>query len=589
MAEDSSNQNDPTQRRKLDSSEVAAEDLPTNQMPLPGGQVRQVRPATPSRGQRVQQGQSRQGQPRRDASGALSRPRPPQNGAAQPPLPRSSTPRKVQPRPPNGQAPRPANGQNRSNAAPLLQPTLKPSAAIPQTLTPRRMGMSTRKKVSLGVLIALALILATAGWWVLGRYDHFKNVIDNPDPTTGLAIHTTYVAPLPVDTHGIIETPVPGVVPTQPAPPPPTEPLNILLLGLDLRPTDTTGPRSDTMILIHIDPTIKKVSMLSIPRDLWVTIPGLGQPTKDRINSAYEYGEDQHITGGGPAMAKAVVKYNFGVNVDYFAEVDFQGFVKIVDELGGVNIDVAKPLVDNQFPTADNGLKRVLVLGGIQHMDGTTALEYARSRHQDSDLGRNQRQQQVLLAIKQKGLDLFSTLPKVDQLMDALRGAVRTDLDADQIISLIQLAATIPGGNITQAAIGGDMVTETIIPDTGADVLMPDWDKIRPLVAQLFGGNSVALEGARIMLLNGTHTEGLATRTADELKLQGFKIVGTDNDNTAAHPKTVIIDYANKSFTADELAKALGLSADIVQNGTNGPPNVDIEVIIGDDKASAAQ
>ncbi len=439
--------------------------------------------------------------------------------------------------------------------------------------------------VALGIVV---LIVGLVGWWVLGRLDVVHNA------TIAMSVTPAPEVPFDPNTGAItLKTPVPGGTPgavvVRPGPQPQTEPVNILLLGLDHRPSDTGAPNTDVMILVRIDPTTKKVAMLSIPRDLWVPIPEIGGPSDGRINSAYGYGEINNIPGGGPAMAKAVIKYNFGIQVDYFAEVQFTGFQKIVDTLGGINVNVPKPLVDNQFPTVDNGLARILIFGGIQHMNGVTALEYARSRHQDSDLGRNKRQQQVLLAIKERGLDIFNTLSNIDALMGNLSDSIRTDLSPSQIISLIELAPSIAGGNITQAGIDGDKVTDTIMPDTGADVLMPNWDKIRPLVTQLFGGNSVVLEAARVKILNGTKTAGLATRTAQLLSGKGFKVVGTDNANDSAHPTTTIIDYANKSFTDSELVKALGLDSGAVQHATNGPPDADIVVTLGDDKAGAAQ
>ena len=564
--------NEQSKRRKLNTSELAAEDAPTNRIPLPGGQVRQVRPAAPSNGRKAQPGQTR-----RDATGSVG-PRP-TVGATPPP----SLPRKSQPA-------RPATSSKRANPAPLVPPVVAQPAA-PQTLVPRRTAMSTRRKVSLIVLAVVLLLLGTAGWWVLGRYEVAKQTLNAISVPTfdevNVGPNGEILTSTPVNTLAPGATPV-AIVP-RPRPQPQSEPVNILLLGLDHRPSDTGAPNTDVMIVVHIDPVAKKVVMLSVPRDLWVPIPELGGPSDDRINAAYGYGVINSIPGGGPAMAKAVIKYNLGIQIDYFAEVQFTGFQKIVDTLGGINVDVPKPLVDNQFPTVDNGLARILVFGGIQHMDGVTALEYARSRHQDSDLGRNKRQQQVLLAIKERGLDIFNTLSNIDALMGNLSDSIRTDLSPDQILSLVTLAPSIPNGNITQAGIAGDMVTETIMPDTGADVLMPNWDKIRPLVAQLFGGNSVALEAARIKVLNGTKVTGLATRTAQMLSDKGFKVIGTDNDNSSAHPTTTIIDYANKSFTDGELAKALGLDPSIVQHATNGPPDADIVVTLGDDKSGAVK
>ncbi len=563
MAENGSAPHSPNKWRNLNSSEMAAENAPTNRIPLPGEQERQVRPSKASNGPTEQQGQARS-----DATDGVG---PRLAVDATPPL---DLPRK-----------------SRASDTPLVSPVPRQSVNATPSLVPRRTAVSTRKKVSLIVLAIVVLLLGTAGWWVLGRYQVARQALDKVSvatiPDVNVGSNGEILTSTPVYTLAPGVTPI-AVVP-RPRPQPQSEPVTILLLGLDHRLTETDAPRSDTMILVRIDPTTKKVVMLSIPRDLWVSVPELGGSSKDRINAAYSYGGNNHIPGGGPAMAKAVIKYNFGINVDYFAEVEFTGFQKIVDTLGGINVDVPKPLVDNEFPTVDSGLTRLLIFGGIQHMDGTAALEYARSRHQDSDLGRNRRQQQVLLAIKEKGLDIFNTMLNIDTLMGNLRDSIRTDLSPDQLISLITLAPSIPNANITQSAISLDMVTETIMPDTGADVLMPNWDKIRPLIAQIFGGNSIALEAAQIKVLNGTKTVGLATHTMDALKQKGFNVVGTDNDNTGIHLTTTIVDYTNKPFTDGEIVRVLGLDSSSVLHATSGPHDVDIVILLGEDKASKGQ
>ncbi len=548
---------DPQRRRKLNSREVASADAPTQR--IVGGEVRQIRPAPPTDGQAPSRG-------RRDATGAVGpRPSPPVNG----PSPRPAT--NGQPRP--NLAPRPAQ---RNDAAALVPPHVKSGGLL--TPQPYRQPVAVRRRVIIGAVVAVGLIVLLAAWWALGRYQTFTNVVSH--------IQTTRIPQLPVATGGVLlATPGPNATPLPTLPEwTGSEPLTILLLGLDTRDDDTKPPRSDTMILVRIEPTTKKVAMLSIPRDLWVKIPEFDGPTSDRINAAYEYGAGNNVPGGGPAMAAATIRYNFGIQVDYYAEVDFHGFEAVVDALGGISIDVAKPLVDNEFPNGNN-ITRILIPAGLQTMDGKTALEFARSRHQDSDLGRNQRQQQVLLAIKQKGLDIFNTLAHADDLLNSLKGSVRTDLNSNQIVSLGLLARDIK--EITQSSITADMVSEQIM-DNGADVLVPDWEKIRPLIAKLFGGHSVQTEAARIEVHNGTHTAHLATDIATTLRGQGFNIVNVANDPKAGdYPKTVIYNYGDKPITAQELAKSLGVGEDVIKSATNGPPNVDILVILGDDKSSA--
>ena len=256
--------------------------------------------------------------------------------------------------------------------------------------------------------------------------------------------------------------------------------VNIALLGIDRRPNDDEGTRTDTMIIVSVDQDNKTASMLSIPRDLWVPIPGHGN---NRINTAYFFGDQDRPDQGGPPLFKQAVLEDLGIKVDYFIEVDFNGFQSIVDALGGITIDVKKPLIDNQYPTEDYGIKRIYIPAGIQRMDGQTALEYARSRHQDSDLGRNQRQQDVILAVRQQGINLG--LITNTQLQTALQGAVKTDLTPGDMLSLGQMAIGIKISSIKQFAIDAN-ITQNVTID-GNDVLQADPTALNQLVQQFLG------------------------------------------------------------------------------------------------------
>ena len=360
------------------------------------------------------------------------------------------------------------------------------------------------------------------------------------------------------------------------------ERVNVLLLGLDTRtPGDT---RSDTMILVSIDPANKTVSMMSIPRDLWVSIPGFGE---NRINAAYQFGETNGVPGGGPGLAQATVEQDLGVPVHYFAQIDFQGFQRVVDALDGITVDVPRPLLDNEYPAEDYAFMRIYIPGGLQHMDGRTALEYVRSRHADSDLSRNQRQQAVLLAIKQKGLQI-GVVGKLNNILSQLQGAIKTDLSLTQAGSLGQLAQQIPPENIHSYAITADMTSSQLVD--GQDVLIPDWDKIHAAVRQMLADPRLQNENARILVLNGTNTAGLANRTSVRLSNAGFTIADVAQaPDPGQHPRTQIVDYTGgqKPFTVQQLRAALNLSADQVVAGqaADRPANVDLVLTMGDDQA----
>ncbi len=258
--------------------------------------------------------------------------------------------------------------------------------------------------------------------------------------------------------------------------------VNIALLGVDRRPDEVDGSRSDTILILSIDQDNKAVNMLSIPRDLWVKIPGKGD---NRISSAYFFGDQEKKGTGGPRLVKQTIQANFGIQIDYFIEVDFNGFRTIIDAIGGITIDVKKPLIDSEYPTEDYGIKRIFIPAGLQRLDGQTALEYARSRHSDSDFGRNQRQQEVILAIREQGLNL-GVLTNT-QLQAALQGAIKTDLSAGDIVALGQLALGMKRENIRQFAIDSNITRQQFI--NGADVLVPDQAAFNQLIQQFLSTN----------------------------------------------------------------------------------------------------
>lgn len=225
---------------------------------------------------------------------------------------------------------------------------------------------------------------------------------------------------------------LPTVGPAQPGAP---APVTVLLLGADRRPGEEVTPRSDAILVVRADPAAGRVAVLSLPRDLWVPIPGHGS---NRLNSAYLWGERDGPAGGGMALARAAVGDLLGTPIDYVAVADFRGFAGLVDAIGGVTVDVERELVDTRFPTADRRFTTVRFAPGPQRMDGVTALTYARVRHPDSDFERGVRQQAVLLAVvarlRERG-DLANLLA-AERAAAALAGYVRTDMPAEQMLAL---------------------------------------------------------------------------------------------------------------------------------------------------------
>jgi LCP family protein required for cell wall assembly len=260
---------------------------------------------------------------------------------------------------------------------------------------------------------------------------------------------------------------------------------NLLLLGIDRRGGTDWAYRTDTIMIFGLS-SGGRAAILSIPRDLQLQIPGSGE---DRINTANVYGYLQDYPGGGPALLEATVEASFRIPIDGYLMLDFHAFERIVDALGGVDVEVEEPLHDTRYPDPRPGdpyaYKTVHFDAGLQHMDGQRALEYARSRMSTSDFDRARRQQQVLLAIWASALKLES-VPRWPAVAMAITEAIKTDLGPDEMLSLALRAARIDPSNIGQAVLGHPYVSAYRRSD-GAAVQLPNWELINRLVEELFG------------------------------------------------------------------------------------------------------
>jgi LCP family protein required for cell wall assembly len=263
------------------------------------------------------------------------------------------------------------------------------------------------------------------------------------------------------------------------------ERFTVLVMGMDQRPGEFgTSFRTDTMILISLDPKTNRVGMLSIPRDLSVDVPGYGL---QRINTAYGLGELSG-PGGGPQLAMQTVQYNFGIRVNEFVVVDFNSFIRVIDLIGGVNVYVESAIYDPEYPDMNYGYDPFYVEAGWHLMDGQTALKYARSRHGTDDIDRGRRQQQVLYAIRDKvtAYDMIPQLaPQAYTLWAELNEGVDTGLSIEQILELAWWVKDIPSGNYTNAVLGWEYVTPTNWE--GKDILIPTRSKMGPLMVEVFG------------------------------------------------------------------------------------------------------
>ena len=255
---------------------------------------------------------------------------------------------------------------------------------------------------------------------------------------------------------------------SQPAPDDALRPLqqthNILLLGSDQRSLGYAG-RTDTIMVLGLDEANGRAALVSIPRDVYLPIPGVGY---SRINTAFGYGEERQ-PGGGIALLSSTIEKNFGIPIHNYVRVDIQGFEEIVDALGGVDVTVDCDLYDEKFP----GYFGVYTLeAGDYHMEGRQALYYARSRKSTSDFDRARRQQRVLLAIRKRALEA-DLLPRVPALYAALRDTVDTDLGPGDIAALARWAAGFKSENLFGMVLRYPLVDDWVTPQGGM-VQLPD-------------------------------------------------------------------------------------------------------------------
>ena len=373
--------------------------------------------------------------------------------------------------------------------------------------------------------------------------------------------------------------------------------VTMLVMGLDYRDWEGEGPsRTDTMMLITMDPVSRTAGMLSIPRDLWVNVPGFDY---GKINTAYYLGELYNLPGGGPGLAIQTVEELIGVDINYYAQIDFSAFENFIDQIGGVDVEVPYELsVDPVGP----GNTVTLPLG-LQHLDGPTALAYARNRDTfGADFDRAARQQQVVMGIFDQ-ITSLGTLPKLianaPTIYNNLRYGIHTNLNLKETISLAWTAAQIPRENIKSGVIGPNETTRTFSPD-GLDILLPDMDGVRAVRDQVFSTSSgvapVATlyvsspeelrlaEGATVSVLNATTTAGLASDTTAYLRNLGIDVAETGNAEEKSDT-TVIIDYTGKPYTVQYLVEVLNIQANSIYSRYDPNSQTDIAILLGTDWA----
>jgi len=374
--------------------------------------------------------------------------------------------------------------------------------------------------------------------------------------------------------------------------------VTILVMGLDYgdwQSEDRVGPpRTDSMMLLTIDPTSRTAGMLSIPRDLWVSIPGFEGFHK--INTAHRYGELYKMPGGGPFLAVRTVEGLLEIPINYYVRINFYGFVDFIDELGGIEVDVPQEISVDPIGPGNT----IQLTPGRQHLDGSTALAYARNRYtSDGDFDRARRQQQVILAIRDRvmSLDMLPTLVfKAPQLYRALSQGMQTNLILEQVIRLAWFAREIPAESIHSAVIGRNEVIYGKAPD-GQAMFQPIPERIHALRNEIFSSSDpnatdgmttpelIAAENTRISLINETGEKALGKRTADYLEGLGMNITQVEmGDQTRA--KTRLVDQVGDPYTLRYLINHLHVQPSEIYVQYNPDTGVDLVIYLGEDWAS---
>lgn len=350
---------------------------------------------------------------------------------------------------------------------------------IPDIHGPRRLAKRRSRRVVKKGLTCLLLLLILGGGFAYGCYLIELNI---------LGPLSQFFHPLQGDNESAIDG----------------RTWNLLLMGSD-NDSKFSYPNllTQVMMVVRVDPINNSVYMVSIPRDSWVHVPG--RTGLHKIDQAFYLGSiPHHSFDDGVRAARATIEQDYGISIDRYAWIGLDGFASVINTLGGVDIDITHPILDDTYPddTGTNGnnpyaIKRVFLQPGPQHLDGSDTLEFVRSRHADlvGDIGRTQRQQKVLTTLKQK-LNLPGTFNHLGEILNDLKGKIYTDLSQEELISFANFSRNLPAEAMQRLTLGPGtgkqnygQLTQVNDPGLGEtqDVLLPKCANIQPVINTIFG------------------------------------------------------------------------------------------------------
>lgn len=375
--------------------------------------------------------------------------------------------------------------------------------------------------------------------------------------------------------------------------------VTILILGLDYRDWSSRekASRSDTMILLTLDPITKTAGMLSIPRDMWVSIPGFDH---GKINTAHFLGQAYDLPGGGPGLAVKTVEEFLGVPINYYAQIDFGAFVRFIDEIGGVKVDIPERITVDLI--GDGAETKKTLKPGVQVLPGEWALAYARNRSTGGgDFDRAIRQQQVILGIRDRVLsvDALPTLiAKAPTLFRELAAGINTNLGLEDAIKLALLAQEVEDENIVRGALNEEHVLFGRSQDN-LSILIPLPDKIQIVRDQVFASTSglspetpgdpsqqMQAENASLFILNTTQNPGLKDQTAAYLRSLGVKVHSVQDGGTTIGT-TKIVDRTGNPYLVNFLVDLMNIPNGSIYIDFDPTSEFDVEIHLGNDWAAS--
>ncbi len=370
-----------------------------------------------------------------------------------------------------------------------------------------------------------------------------------------------------------------------------------LLTGLDKREWEgDSGPGlTDTIIVAFLDVQEEKAGLISVPRDTWVEVPDYG-PYK--INQAYSLGEAYGYPGGGPGLLMETTGNLFGIDIDYYIQVDFEAFVVLVDAVKGVLVNVAEEILVWPNAEMEGDMKRLMP--GIQVLPGNLALGYVRTRDTvEGDFGRTKRQQQVLVGLQKKVFSyeiLPVVIPRLPAIYRDLSSNVETNLTLNQIISLGWVVRDINPQSL-QTRIIKEPIVEATINDRDQYVLVPDIEQVRKIwhdmqeisatpipepTHEITLEEYILQENASIAIMNGTSSPGLAGETADFLIANGVNITDVGNSDKFKD-QTYIYDYTGNPYTIQSILNVMNYTQNRLFHRSDPDTTADIVIILGAD------